>query len=602
MTITQSPDQQRMLDQLPAEIIEQILGYLPSISAILNLSCTNRRLHQVIVEGDSRVFRAFVKVSFPSIQARPPWRQAAFALTSRSRAWDRRAFIARECAPPQSSAPRGPPVRTQWYGHVTRVDSYETGDREVVAIGAGGRLRLRTTGQNFVNWQTHHGAQDDIAANDILDVFLLRPHQIDENHAEFALIRRRNGEVARLTARWDQDEFSVVSEYAHTVTPVCMDVSLEKDALIATGTATSVQVFPVLSESASLSINAIYTLPQDSNPDRRKGCMKFLSNSRIILGYQYLRTKPISAIDVLDVTPSGISTSQLVNKHDNIVHGRPRSRESVTVIAKTDSSSNNLFLAGWGSGVVSLYDLRSGSKPVRDYSDNVDDDQIWSLLPIGHERFLAGSSNNACLKMFDMRMEGQVYAYPGKTRSNAPLNSAIVKNSKGGKLAHPQARSLWQRDINIFVAPLVPGSGHKRPWQPLPEQRSDNRRLQRYRGSIYSLSSPSPASPTVYAGIENHVIQLDFVNTDDIVRNRNNLADEILDERSVLNLSCYERPRPGYESTDTILLRKQADWQDRAVVSEDCEPGWDQRWRLRTPSRRGWDTPRSRDMHRSRRE
>lgn len=580
-----------MLDQLPAEIIEQVLGHLPSVSAILNLSSANRKLHKIISDTDNRVFRAFVQTSFPTISSKPPWREAAFELTSRSRAWDRRAFIARECIPPAGDASREAPHRTQRFGHVTRVDSYEHGGREVVAIGAGGRLRIRSSQGRSQRWTSYCSTTDDDAQTDILDVHLLRPHQVRATDGECAIIRRRNGEIVKLESECTENQFRVANEYLPPGEPQCMDVGMEQDPLVAVGTTTAVQILPLGAENQQR-VLPIHELTQRVNPDRRKGCLEFLSSSKLVLGYQYLKSKPTSTIDILEITEAGVVATQLMNKDDEIVHGRSRGRKAVTSLAVVESSTNSLFLSGWNSGIASLHDLRTG-QIVRDYSDNVDDDQIWSLLPIGRERFLAGSSTNACLKIFDMRMDARVYAYPGRVRSNAPSRSALAKHSNPDALTHGRARGLWQRDINIFVAPLT--SFNKLPWQPLPAQ-TDSRRLQRYRGSIYSLSSPSPSSSKVYTGIENHVIELDFVNTDDIVVNRSGIADRVLDHGPVLNLSCYERPRPGHESTDTILLRKQADWQDRAVKSEDCEAGWDQRWRLRTPSRKGWETPRHRTV------
>ena len=157
-------------------------------------------------------------------------------------------------------------------------------------------------------------------------------------------------------------------------------------------------------------------------------------------------------------------------------------------------------------------------------------------------------------------------------------------------MPQPLVASKPSRDINIFLALTM---NHAASWQPLArmQQSSERSRASRYRGSIYSLSSPSPSSPTVYVGIENHVIELSFQGTDDWVAKRRDIFDQPNDRRTVLNLSCYERPRMGFESTDTVLLRKQRDLTNSA---EQISPertvrlaGWDERWHMDNQQARG---------------
>lgn len=226
-------------------------------------------------------------------------------------------------------------------------------------------------------------------------------------------------------------------------------------------------------------------------------------------------------------------------------------------------------------GIARLYDTRSGSEPVQEYTDAVDDGQIFSILPVGQERFLAGSHQNACLKIFDMRMNARVYDHNCLTHGNHRTGKSERQNG---------SHRPYIQDVNVFLALTI----HRvsQPWQPLPGLHN-SARLPRYRGSIYSLSSPSPSSSTVYAGIQNHVIQLDFVNTDDCFLKRGG-AHKVLDQRPILDVSCYERPREGYESTDTVLLRKQAEWKQCWHTRTEAEAGWDERWRLeRQRTRRG---------------
>ena len=193
------------------------------------------------------------------------------------------------------------------------------------------------------------------------------------------------------------------------------------------------------------------------------------------------------------------------------------------------------------------------------------------LLTMGHDRFLAGSSQNGCLRTFDLRMPGRkVYSY---------------LDARPSESVQRLARSKPQKDFNIFLTPEV--NYNERLWEPLP--RHPGKRSQRYRGSVYSLSSPSPTSPTVYAGIANHVLQLDFVCTDDLRDHKIYREFNLSDRKShdpqhrILDLSCYERPRKGKESTDPVLLRKQADLytalnRGPAGASRGLgDRGWDER-------------------------
>src|SRR5262249_50875756 len=154
--------------------------------------------------------------------------------------------------------------------------------------------------------------------------------------------------------------------------------------------------------------------------------------------------------------------------------------------------------------------------------------------------FLAGSHQNGCLKTFDLRMSGtRAYSYLDARPPSA--GGAGHHEYHSSKSASNKFHSAYtRRDINIFLTPTV--NYGERLWQPLP--RRPGRRSHRYRGSVYSLSSPSPSSSTIYAGIENHVIQLDLVSTDDYRSGIPGLVDPTLglnDKTNyILNLSCYE--------------------------------------------------------------
>jgi hypothetical protein len=594
-----------MLQDLPVEVIEQIVGYLPSASSIVNLARTDRNLHSIISADDYNVFRTFVHRAFPTINTPPLWRDVARTLTSRSRAWDRRAFIARECYPPPDNIDYPQyALGGHKLGYHPAIDSYEIWEgrswssrKEVLAWGAAGRLRTRTIKDGVTTWSSYRIPDDHRQELDILDVRILRPHQLDSPVGETIVFRRANHEVVKVQTS-EPDVFTQQSRYAippgdHT----CMDISQSADPILVACGDHSINLYPVHSQQKLVRPSDSVKLEDRYNIRQRMRCIKFLSDSTVAIANQFLQGRDRAPIHIYDISQTGLSSTPLTESMSySETSDQFMSRHCANVIVPLDnvgtsgSRPGTLFLSGWTDGIARLHDTRIASKSVAEYVDAVDSGQILSLLAVGHEHFLAGSSENGCLRTFDLRMPGaKAYSY---------LNARPAQPISGPKKPAPR------RGINIFLTPTV--NFGERLWEPLP--RYPRKRSQGYRGSVYSLSSPSPSSPTVYAGIENHVLQLDFVSTDDIRSHKTDI-DINLDnnqardsEQLILNLSCYERPREGKESTDPVLLRKQLDlsWVlKHGTIDSDGgikEEGWDERLRLNTSHRAnresGWRTNR----------
>ena len=596
-----------MLDSVPVEILEIIIAHLPTATSVINLSLGNRKLHKQISADKYALLRSFVQAKFPSIEIPPFWRDAAIALTARSRAWDRRAFVARECRLPgevvQSSTrvPNG--LKT---GFVPAIDSYEAWPgstwaqkKEVLAWGAAGRLSLRITRDGKVSSSVYRTPFDHLPTNDIMDVKVLRPYQNDEIDDETIFLRRANGSVVKLVWKSEKDTFEQISNFnlePNSQTIECMDLNGSTEPHLAVCNSRKIRLYHTDSRNSSTEAFDVLNLQGHDERKSRLRCAKFLSTDRLAVGAQYLEGKGRAPIEIYDLSPSGMRNSATHIRNETIksIVGR----HCANVIVPLDATSSlcgqpgHVFLSGWTDGVVRLFDLRANNAPSQEYEDTVDDGQILSLLAIGHEKFLAGSHQNACLKTWDLRMPGgRAYSHLGSilpAHVSRPRRQTIHNS---GKFYQPQ------RDINIFLALHIPRA--RRLWESLPQRPDPS--IPRYRGAIYSLSSPSASSPTVYCGIENHVIQLDFVSTDDIRNRRTDhlglgLPNKPTSTRPILNLSCYERPQPGYEIFDPVLLRKQIEapgcWRSSGKEQEGMhltpgmsEPGWDERWRLSTYDR-----------------
>ncbi|KIX02161.1 uncharacterized protein Z518_08100 [Rhinocladiella mackenziei CBS 650.93] len=606
-----------MLQDLPVEVIEQIVGYLPTASSVINLSLTNRKIHAIVSANNYAIFRSFVRRAFPTIDTPPLWRDVARTLTSRSRAWERRAFLARECYPPAHDIddPQGL-GRVQTVGYHPVIDSYEVwqgvswGSRkEVLAWGAAGRLRTRTVKDGVSTWSSFRIPDDHRQDLDILDVRLLRTHQHHSTDGESIILRRANREIIRIETTPTPDVFRPKSRYVIKSEDIsCMDVSRGPQPLLAACDPYSIHLFSVNSPGSHVLPASSVLLEDKYRIRRRQRCAKFLSETRLAIGVQYLEGKDRAPINIYDIGQAGVSPTPLA---ESLSYSEPNapcsSRHSAHVICPLDDSGPNtcspgqMFLSGWTDGVARLHDTRVLRKPVAEYVDYVDDGQILSLLPIGRERFLAGSHQNGCLKTFDFRMPGaKPYSY---LDARPPIDPQYGEPIPSLRQPFDRNEEPRQRDINIFLTPFV--NRYQRLWQPLPTDRQH--RGMNYRGSVYSLSSPSPSSPTIYAGIENHVLRLDFVATDDYKSAKPNLLDLVLglDDKSsrIFDFSCYERQRHGHETTDAVLLRKQTHLSPQLrgrggqIMRWDSDPdsyphrcwaenGWDERWKMEMFDRR----------------
>lgn len=590
----------RMLDQLPAEIIHCIASHLPSASSIINLSLTTRKIHIQLSADDYATFRSFVQRKFPTIRTPPYWKDTARVLTTRSRAWDRRAFIASALESPARSSDAAYYDRSRGTstGYRPVIDSYEgwqgrrwVDKHEVLVWGAAGRLIMRVKKPNSTRWFTHKARNDHLPQNDILDIHVLRPEQRSGRMSEEVLVRRANNEITKVGLDLDHHGFQQQTVF-DTIgrTSECMTVSYGPKPLVAAINTDRIHFFDATTCEQLAKPNSTFVV-QESPPHRyRQHCARFLGDERLAVAVQYVEGHTNGPIKVYRLTPDGSSSSPEKYLPTNLGHqGQSRTNANAIVplddVASLRGRAGDVFLSGWSDGIARLYDTRAPAHCSVDFKDDVDDGQVLSLLSIGHEKFIAGSGQNACLKIFDLRMPGAKVYHSSAARSSWPIGAA----GNYGKLPdreiqsrqHQSVDEAVNRQLNILLAIRVPF--HPRLWQSLPRQHVTH--LPRYRGAIYSLSAPSPTSPTVYAGVENHVIQLDSLSTDDVLGDRQKLSRPSfrLDNASkdqILNLSCYERPRPGYESTDAVLLRNQVNWGQSRWADDLMVDGWDERWTL----------------------
>ncbi|RAL00406.1 F-box domain protein [Aspergillus ibericus CBS 121593] len=593
-----------MLADLPPEIIQLIACYLPSASALVNLSRTCHRLHEILAAENWRIFRAFVRTKFPGVVTPEIWREAAQALTSRSRALDKHAVIARFVVPASEAVKVGSHQSLRGdnptHGYRPALDSYEVWNssawndrKEVLAWGAADEVVLRITepgaGQKG-KWVVFNDLDHISSHDDICGVHLLRPeHHAKEPDKEHIIFARVRGELFHLSI--DPDAASHVYKQQFMTTGLGIertDLSYGTDPILSAHLSTgSILFYSTTSEEekvqpfARLNTDSSAT---DGNAVRNK-YSKFLSPSLFAVSTGRIH----DAIAISTITPERQSLErelsvELVDFERLNLHTPIKS--NVNAIAPLDPTGQ-VFLAAWGDRAVRLHDLRSDKDYEKVYHDTTDQNPIYCVHPFGHDRFIVGAGGDALVKIFDLRMPKQeTYSYhdarpsPTPTNYNKPLTTSLSTLS----LTNPSLITSPRKDISIFL------SAHP----PTNRTRPRNQSTRSYRGAIYSMTSPSPSSPTIYTGVADGVVRLDFTSTDDLhgpckswyrdplsidlnTHSRTKRADRILE------LSGYERPE---NTTASITLRTQQTFRsvgEDDVLGEEVT-GWDRRWqRLEKP-------------------
>ena len=152
------------LATLPAEILGQIIAHIDTARALSHLAFTCSRIHTFVEKNGFRIFAQtrFRYVQCPVNHSATFWKDASHGMTTLTRNWERRAFIARKISSSlddiRNDGRRRPPQnrnRGQTMGFIPVIDSYEEwygGDwasrTEVVAWGGGAEvvIRIKTMG------------------------------------------------------------------------------------------------------------------------------------------------------------------------------------------------------------------------------------------------------------------------------------------------------------------------------------------------------------------------------------------------------------------------------------------------------------------------
>lgn len=378
-----------MLSQLPSEILYHIAAYIPTARCLINLAQTCRRLYDVISSDNYRVFQAFVQNQFASIDTPPLWRDAARALTSRSRAFDRKAIIGRFVIPPTHPRRIGLPASNRTdrptMGYRPVIDSYETwyGDswnqrKEVLVWGAGADIIMRISdigyfakdphhehtvtfsncgarrrsydeSSNCVTWTVFNDLHGVDSYDDISGIHLL-PSSQTQNYEEI-IFGRRSGALSRVTLCPHKENGQLKKRY------VTGSRSLEKTdistgphrVLAASLDRRSVSFYRVDAEGDE--VHPFADLKTNIHSSVRHRCSRLLSDDRIAIGSD----GPVDKLSVFDITPDGVKKTRDIGVEDPEM--RLPKKPQVLVIeplswVNTHVTPGDFFLAGWNDSKI----------------------------------------------------------------------------------------------------------------------------------------------------------------------------------------------------------------------------------------------------------
>ncbi|KAL1297386.1 hypothetical protein AAFC00_004924 [Neodothiora populina] len=604
-----------MLADLPTELLNHIIEN-SSASSISNLSQSSRALHGFV---ETEGWRTFNQTNFPSYNYPPYWRSAAHTLTTLSRNWQRRAFIAQYLQPGGdiSAVSTGLPIKKwkrpggQTMGFQSTVDSYQQhiGDkwhhrREVVAWSAGAelvvRIRLRTTATEKafrdaspqdrqekydscgtrIRWWSYRPFSAVEGRDDITSIKLVKPDTskcLDADVSDLddeVVIGTANGDLQLLRIPAEEDgpvkTYFVTNGVPVRSTSLCPAAGLDGDngsLLAANLSDTKLALYKM--EKDMFKIAPICEV--DVMPQERKGARiwstRFLNPRLLAVGLG----PSVEPISIFTIRPEGIVAEparklNLNEDTESIESARASAVYPIEPLVDDngDSGETNVFLSGGYDGVVRLHDLRSPSAYERAYRDPTDDAAVYSLLSRGRDKFVAGSSRHCLLKVFDLRVSG-----------SSPYDYANL----GGDSQKSSRASDW----NIFINPRehYANSSWRGP---------DSWMRRSAEGSVYNLSSPSSTSPFVYAGVENAVVEFNFSAVhdrhpdpifsplEDTLKSRR-VKDRkqtlFKNKRDVLNLAMYTQGNDG--SIGAMKLRFQRSVDDPAAQRQSLA-GLDERW------------------------
>ncbi|KAM3416938.1 hypothetical protein BST61_g8525 [Cercospora zeina] len=506
MEDSQTEKQPASLGDLPPELWDHITNYLPSARSIATLGRSCKSLH-AFVEKDA--WKSFAKNRFPTLcpQEISSPKDVARTLTSLSRAWDRRAFVATHVEPrldittfPGSKkAEKWRRPRGQTIGFTPQVDSYEDiqstwRDRtEVFAFSAGAEVCIRHVtrgvGPDDVHWTTYRPLSAREGRDDITAMHLLRPDASIGDERQHVITGTANGDLQLLGIPTDDpyDQDVRTTYFATQGMPVRSSSLLQEQflpTLLAANLGDSrIALYSVdpeqskICSSSQFDLKPVLRTDGNPSPNHRTWSTNFLSRKSLAVG----AGPSEEPLHIYPISETGLD-------RDGV--------KKISLQNDLDALDGNILLQGFPkksmSNVYTTVPLPAGtgsSGNEQAYIDPADDSAIYAILPRGQERLLAGTSRHNLLKVFDMRLGAKCYSY-------VDAQNQSTSNSTEDTGARDDYNMFLRASNSAFMA-----------------RSSSWNRSRVLESSVYSLTSPSMHSPHVFAGVENAIMSLAITET-----------------------------------------------------------------------------------------
>lgn len=591
----QPPRNPTTLTDLPPEIWDQITSYLPTASSVARLSQANKAFAR-FAEADG--WKTFSRNRFPSLHPvdSPRYADTVRTLTTLSRAWDRRALLARTIEPDGGAIrafPGGKTIerwqrpRGQTIGFTPQLDVGEEllggswkERKEVLAFSAGAEVCVRHTerrrsGKESVRWCTYR-PQDAREGRDDVTALHLLPRELSDDSTRL-VVGLANGILQTVELpNLEEEEDVSMRNFAtgglsirgssllnpRSGSPGLLAANLG-DARIALYPLDTDQDEIQPLDEIDLDQGSVRTSPSSTGQNilsgKRAWSVTFLSPSTLAVG-----TGPsLQPIEIYSLREDGFfkdSIRTIALQRDIDAKRRMSSVYTIVPLPSNPASSStdgDIFLSGAYDGAVRLHDLRSDRAYEQMYFDSADDSPIYSLLPRGRERFLAGTSRHNLLKIFDLRLGARCYDY-FDARSDSAGESPAKPKTTG---------------FNVFLRPQTsnPAQGRSRGGFTRSRRAADS--------SVYSLTAASNASPYIYAGIENHVMSLALTEMldrhPDDAYFANSAGGRKGPEKDIISLSMYEQDlRMKLRVQRSAQETKSMAGSDRKAIVDSLDERW----------------------------
>jgi hypothetical protein len=506
--------------------------------------------------------------------------------------------------PGKRKVDRWKPPRGQTIGFTPHMDVYEQdvrggAKREVLAYSAGAEVCVRTrewrTGKNGkekdkVSWRTYRPLTAYEGRDDVTTVHLVRPQSGDKGVK--MITGTANGDLQMLILSDSPgDDTDVEKVYLTTQGQSVRSSSLlqregRPDLLAAEVGDSKICLYSLedgqqkITPSSQIDIKDAAREKGDVfSKAYRPWSTNFFSGSHLAIGLGPSQ----EPIHIYALTPSGISTEHVrkftlssdEDRSDEIAPGGVARKPMSSVYpiiplppssATSSNQDGQVFLSGAYDGIIRLHDLRSPRDVESTYVDPTDDSAIYSILPRGRETLLVGTNRHNLLKVFDMRLGSKCYSY-----LNAQPTDTVVASAD-----HPK------QDWSLFLKP------HSASANAPNNSRGDWRSRRAAESSIYTLASPYPYSPHIYAGIENNVVELAFTDILDPHADpsyfkpwrvgANGKGEHEWNgwkTKDVIDLACYD------QRADMKLCAQRGMVETMRTRNEvDAIPGLDYRWKV----------------------